>query len=129
MLRRARGSFDHSARCGSCDGCSIEDPSQLHNVDSSPSPPEELVHQHFAEVFNVLPARYVYKQWVTVFDEFNFLWQVDGADRRQLMPWMYSDWNHSDWMVGTTSWKILKNRCSKVQFSGYRSQAQRTIAL
>ena len=31
-----------------------------------------------------------------IFEEFDFLWQVD-AERQQLTPWLYGDWNHGDW--------------------------------
>jgi len=48
---------------------------------------------------NALHARDVFKKWLAVFDEFNFLLHVDAAERRHLMPWLYGDWNHGDWMV------------------------------
>ena len=67
-------------------------------MDGGLCPPEELVHLYFVEVINALHERDVFKKWLAVFDEFNVLWRVDAAERRQLMPWLYGNWNDGNWL-------------------------------
>ena len=81
----------------SCVGCDIDDPSQIPHMRDCLCPPEELVNRHFGEVINDINSSDMFKKWLRIFEDFEFLWQLEAVERQELMPWLYGDWSQAQW--------------------------------